>query len=433
MKINIKIKSIHSQGKTTNYASVYLVGLPVHTDGIMEYTVGCGKRKSVKGVGIMWIQELETKNGEIRYRFREQYKDPLTGKLKNVSVTYDKNTTHTQRAATIKLQELINEKMKMPYMINELDPSEITLNQLIEKYLEYQYIDDNGIKKSTYQRNKHACNAFNHILGEDTKVIKLNQNYVVDKFRATGEANSTLNERLARFKALIRWGYKKDYILDIGWLGKLERFKDKPRRLKVEDKFLEADEVRLLLESMKVERWRLLTHFMILSGLRVGEVVALTNDDVDLEKSIIYVNTTYDPVNDLITTPKNGETREVYIQPDLAVVCKQIKRLMLKQKLQFGYPMTNYFFTNEKGKHIEYYAYNKYLRENSEQILGRKITTHFLRHTSASLLMEAGIQIDNISQRLGHANSKITREIYLHITERLKEKYNQQIASVKII
>ncbi|MCL2252942.1 MAG: site-specific integrase [Lachnospiraceae bacterium] len=380
----------------------------------------------------MWIQERKAKNGDIRYRFMERYKDPLTGKARNVSATCDKNTTHTRKAATAELQRKIADKLNKPTKINELDPDDITLKQLVVKYLEYQFIDENGIKKATYSRNMHAYYAFVRILGADTKIVKLNQNYVADKFRETGEGNGTLNERLTRFKALIRWGYEKDYIADIKWLDKLKRFKDKPHRFKIEDKFLEANEVRQLLDGMEIERWRLLTHFMILSGLRIGEAVALTNDDVDINNSIIHVNTTYDSVNDLITTPKNGETRDVYIQPELAKVCKKIKQLMLEQKIQYGYEKSDFFFTNEKGRNIEYYAYNKYLKSRSSKILGREITTHFLRHTSASLLMEAGIQIDNISQRLGHSNSKVTREIYLHITEKLKEKYNQQIAKVKI-
>ncbi len=53
--------------------------------------------------------------------------------------------------------------------------------------------------------------------------------------------------------------------------------------------------------------------------------------------------------------------------------------------------------------------------------LHRTITPHALRHTHASLLMEQGINIDIIFGRLGHENSSITREIYLHVTEKLKK------------
>ena len=46
---------------------------------------------------------------------------------------------------------------------------------------------------------------------------------------------------------------------------------------------------------------------------------------------------------------------------------------------------------------------------------------------------QQGIDIDSISRRLGHADSRITREIYLHVTKRLQEKENQKIKEVKLI
>ena len=90
-------------------------------------------------------------------------------------------------------------------------------------------------------------------------------------------------------------------------------------------------------------------------------------------------------------------------------------------------------FSTESGDYIEYYAYNKYLKENSLKILERGITAHALRHTHASLLLEQGVPIDVISRRLGHENSQVTREIYLHVTEKLKEKDNDRLKNVKII
>ena len=47
--------------------------------------------------------------------------------------------------------------------------------------------------------------------------------------------------------------------------------------------------------------------------------------------------------------------------------------------------------------------------------------------------MEQGVSIDTISRRLGHADSQITRQIYLHVTKKLREKENEQIKGLKII
>ena len=72
---------------------------------------------------------------------------------------------------------------------------------------------------------------------------------------------------MIRLKALLRWGYKNDYIADISYLGKIERFSDIPHRQKIENKFVEASELKELIAGMTVVEWKLLTEFLALSGL----------------------------------------------------------------------------------------------------------------------------------------------------------------------
>ena len=177
-----------------------------------------------------------------------------------------------------------------------------------------------------------------------------------------------------------------------------------------------------------------MTELLALSGLRVGEAIALARDDVDLKERCIHVTKTYDPGNRIATTTKTStSSRDVYMQDELFDVCQRINIYMLRQRIRYGYGESTLFFQGTNGGYICYASYNKYLRENAQRLLGRPITVHTLRHTHASLLMENGIDIDTISRRLGHENSKITREIYLHVTEKLREKDNQQIALVKIM
>lgn len=171
----------------------------------------------------------------------------------------------------------------------------------------------------------------------------------------------------------------------------------------------------------------------VLSGLRFGEFAALKAEDVDIKGQIIHVSMTYDPNNKVETTAKTYESRrDVYMQDELLSVAKELRLLMLRQRMMHGYS-TDLYVCAEDGSHVKYYTYNKYLQEISQRIIGRKITPHTLRHTHASLLMEQGIGIDTISRRLGHSDSKVTKEIYLHVTERLREKENEQIKGLKII
>lgn len=366
----------------------------------------------------MWVEE--TKKG--KYKYIERYTDPLTGKYRRVSVVLDKNTAQARKQAQKALAEKIRHQ-------EAGEPESLTLEQLVAKYREEQ---QKTIKASTYARNYSACKSIMDILGSDTIISRINAGYVRESFLATGKAPVTLNEFLTRFKALMRWGYRNDYLSDISYLDKLEKFRDTPHRIKIEGKFLESSELSALLNGMTVRKWKDLTEFLSLSGLRFGEAAALDLPDVDLKSRLIHVSKTYDAAHDIVTSTKTAtSTRDVYMQDQLYQLCRRLKAERLSDNIVL--PMSVVFFPGSKRERIEFDCYAKYLRENSERIIGRRITPHTLRHTHASLLMEQGVDIDTISRRLGHANSRVTREIYLHVTEKLKEKENERLRDIRLI
>lgn len=369
----------------------------------------------------MWVEKL--KSG--KYKFIERYKDYLTGKEKKVSVTLEKNNASTRKMAAQMLVALIDKKQTDP-----VETKELTLKELVNEYRAYQ---ERTVKASTYSRNYYQTQAILSILGENTLVNHLNANYVKSKFLATGESPGRLNERRTRFRALINWGYENDYLKDISFLRKIKPFSDKPHKLKIQGKYLEDFELKKLLSGMDHERWKLFTEFLVLSGLRVGEAIALNREDVDFENQCIHIAKTYDFNNKLVTTPKTYcAIRDVYMQPELYRLCKKINTFIKTESLLNGY-RTSLFFCDTKGHYITYASFNKYLKEKTEYIIGRKLTTHALRHTHASLLLANGVSIDTISRRLGHESSEVTKEIYLHATQKLTKSDNEQIKDLKII
>lgn len=371
---------------------------------------------------IMWIEE--TKNG--KFKAVERYKD-FTGKQRKISVTIEKNTAQSRKQAQSALARKIELALEQQRAELEEKPRKITLKVLIEEYRKDQLVT---VKKSTYKRNYYECDTLLKIFDENLLVDNLTASRIRRSFLQTGKSAGTLNEHLTRLKALLRWGYRNDFVKDIGYLDKMEYFKDIPHKEKIQNKFLEAEEVTLLLQRISIQKWKDLTHFLVLSGLRSGEALALTLEDVDLKARLIHVNKTYSHTVFEVTPPKTAcSIRDVYIQEELYPLCKKIKKESLTKRLVSG---CNLFF-QDNGTYLQYAAYNKYLKTNSQIILGRSITPHVLRHTHASLLMEQGIDIDTISRRLGHEDSKVTKEIYLHVTKKLKEKDNQRLSAIKIL
>lgn len=372
----------------------------------------------------MWSEKLPS--GKVR--FVERYADPLTGKQKKLSVTMDRDTASTRKQAQAALNDKISAQVE-----NLLAPSktgDLRLSELVELYRANQ---KTSVTQSTYQRNYFAENTFMTLLGESTIVSRLTAVYVKEKFMSGDVTPGKFNERIKRFKAMIRWGYENDYISDIRYLDKISPLADKERREKLQEKYLESAELKTLLDVMKIKKWRCLAELTALSGMRCGEAIALNMDDIDFKNKTITVTKTFDPVNKIVTPPKTSKSnREIYMQPELERLCHAIRRATLAGKLKYGH-QSELFMCDINGEHLDYYAYNKYLGEVSMRVLNRKITTHIMRHTHVSLMAEAGVPLEVITRRVGHENSDITRRIYLHITERQKEKDREQIKDIKIL
>lgn len=375
---------------------------------------------------IMWSEQL--KNGKTK--FIERYVDPMTMKQHRVSVTFDKNTASTRKLALTALNAKIEKNLST--VGNSSKREELRLYELVRLYRVHQKIT---VKENTYLRNYHACNIMMKILGEDVLVKNLTAGYVNEKLAQQEEKAGTTNERITRFKALIRWGYNNDYVSDISWLDKIQPLKDNERKERLEEKYLESDELKILLESMTVTKWRYLAQLTALSGLRIGEAIALLDSDVDCENRIIRVTKSHDPNTNITGYPKTSTSyRDVYMQDELYTLCRHIRIAMKQEQLACGY-RTDLFLSDVNGNYLAYYAYNKYLKELAHRVLKKKIkiTTHVMRHTHVALLAEQGVSLDAISRRLGHSDSQITRDIYFHVTKKMQERENLQLKKIKIL
>ncbi len=367
----------------------------------------------------MWVRT--TPNGKVKYC--ERYTDYLTGKTKDVSVTFNKDTARNRREAARILQERIDAKLS-PHA------KDITLSALIDEYRIDQKLN---VRQSTYQRNYHTAETIKELLGPDLIISRMTARYIRNQFQASGKKPGTMNEYLKRLKAIMKWGYKNELINDISCIEKVEPFSDIPHREKISEKYLETNELKEVLNHMDHPVWKLLTEFMALSGLRYGEAAALERSDIDMVNHVIHVNKSYDSANNEVAPAKSvASVDEVVIQPQLEQVIHQINVQMRQQQLIHGY-RTNLFLSDTKGEHIHYFAFNKYFREKCEQYIGKKLTTHSLRHTHASLLFENGFTLDEVSRRLRHGDSKVTRDVYIHVTQKLREKDAQKLMKTNLL
>lgn len=365
----------------------------------------------------MWIEELE--NG--KYKYVERYTDYLTGKIKKVSVTLPGNDRKSNKLAT----QLLNDKIDA--ILSASDTSKLRFSALVDNYLTYQ---QNNVKLATYTRNKGVCNTFLKMFGADTLVCNMSAGFIKDKFERSGASKGKKNEWLKRLKALLRWGYENDFIDDISYINKLKPYEDSTAKQKRQQKYLEVEEIALLFDDLSKNEcyyYYDLTRFLVLSGLRIGEAIALEKSDI--YDNMIHIERNFDLVNKIFVDSVKTETseREIFIQSELREVLDDIKRHNRMNKIS-----TKYLFSVD-GNHIDYNNYRIFLSRHSKKVIGRSITPHTLRHTHASLLFANGFTLDEVSRRLGHSDSGVTTEIYVHIMQKLKQKDKDKLKDVKLL
>ncbi len=357
-----------------------------------------------------------------RCKYRMPYVDLMTNKHKTVSLVMDKASSSNYKIAKRYLEDRIAEIME------KQGTSDITLNRLISLYL-----DDKGrtLKKSTLKRNKATLRQIEGWMDGDTLINNLTVPFVRTTLLSHSKANHTYNEYLTRFKSLLSWAYINDYLEDRRIIDKLQPLPD-DKKLRIQDKYLERNELQQLLNaSENVKHWHYMIHFMALSGLRVGEVIALLDKDIDSE--YIHVTKTYQATTGEVDTPKTRKSfRDVYIRDELEALIKEIRKWSREYKFKNGI-RSDLFMCSSDGTFLKYYAFNKYLSELSERVLGRKITTHALRHTAASLLIADGVPLEVVSRMLGHDSSHVTKEIYFHVTKTLRDADNAALKNAKVL
>lgn len=148
---------------------------------------------------------------------------------------------------------------------------------------------------------------------------------------------------------------------------------------------------------------------MCYAGLRRGELCALTWNDIDFNKRIIHINKSYNFKQQEVKTPKTeAGTRDVPIVDILYDYLLSVKKTSVLVVTDNGKPYT-------EGRWLK--EFNKFCKT-----VGIDTTAHCLRHTFATLLYEADVDIFTTKEVMGHAELSTTREIYTHLRDNQREK-----------
>jgi len=185
-------------------------------------------------------------------------------------------------------------------------------------------------------------------------------------------------------------------------------------------------QLRQFLESLEGDLMHAACFLAAMTGMRRGEILGLRWQDVDFENEILSVQQSLISVEYqlIFTTPKTRRARRVVaLDKRTLVVLKSHRKKQIEERLRFQTHDQdhNLVFRKQSGEPIHPDAFSKAFNKKVAAIDVPRIRFHDLRHTHATLLLQAGANPKVVSERLGHSTVSITLDTYSHVIPSIQE------------
>ena len=174
------------------------------------------------------------------------------------------------------------------------------------------------------------------------------------------------------------------------------------------------------------------------TGMRIGEIFGLQWSNIDLENRKLKVDKT-------VVTTRHGDIikdsgknkfskRSIPLAPHTVESLKQYRKWQLEASIMLGaeYSKSDWVLSNANGSPYSpnYFSSHMFKDLLKEAGIIRNVRFHDLRHTHATWLLEKGVNVKVVSERLGHASIRITLDTYSHVLKTMQEKAVEAIEEI---
>ena len=194
-----------------------------------------------------------------------------------------------------------------------------------------------------------------------------------------------------------------------------------PRPERYEIPALSPDKVQSVIAAADVTEYGALVHAATMTGLRLGELLGLRWQDLDLDSGTLYVRQTCQWLSQqgfIFRQPKSpSSNRSVALSPATVERLKQHRVEKIEQRLAVGlaHREDGLVFTNALGQPIHPSTLRGAWQRLAKAAGLERLRFHDLRHAHASLLLQQGVHPKIVSERLGHSGVGITLDTYSHV------------------
>lgn len=361
-----------------------------------------------------------------RYEFKITYTDPITNKAKRKTFTSTKSRAEAMRKA---------KKFKDSLCISTTQQPEVfTLSTWLDQWIENIA---KTVKPKTLERYKCLINVnikpyalANEVLAAVT--ANALQKHFNGLLAHGGASKQGLSPRTVNATRRLIIGALDSAILEGVIQMNIAKF-SKPIKAEQPQLLVLTHEQGKTLIRKALQRSRFSWAIVVLglgTGMRIGEIFGLEWKNVDLEKKTLMVERTVVTTRSGKLVQDSGKTktsRRTILLTDN--VCYMLKRLKLWQKvmdrrLGTHYSTSPWVLTNPQGNPRSPSSFSGHDFKQLLEAAGidRRFRIHDMRHTHATWLLEKGVNVKAVSERLGHSNIRITLDTYAHIGQSLQEE-----------
>lgn len=284
-----------------------------------------------------------------------------------------------------------------------------------------QYVKKSSFSAYTLLIENHILPIFgNKYSIEEAEV----QAFVFQKLES-GLSQKTIKDILIVLKMILKYGAKHkwtDYIpFDIQFPTEREKYTIEVLNRSDQKKIMNYIQEHFTFRNLGV-------YICLSSGMRIGEVCALTWEDVDTDNGVISVNRTIQRIyviedgsrktELILDTPKTKNSiREIPISKDLLRILKPFKKIV----------NPSFFVLTNDAKPTEPRTYRSYYKNLMNHLKMPDLKFHGLRHSFATRCIESNCDYKTVSVLLGHSNISTTLNLYVHPNMEQKKKVIEQM------
>lgn len=175
---------------------------------------------------------------------------------------------------------------------------------------------------------------------------------------------------------------------------------------------LSKEQLKKLIEGFKGHRIYPIVYVASFTGMRIGEVLALEWNAIDWKNNTIHIRKNLKALGNgqlqHYEGTKTGQIRTIKVSNDVLEVLKEHRKNTINS-------INHFIFTDKKGRPLYPSHISRSFKTKAKKVGFEGVRFHDLRHTHATILLNEGVYIKDVSERLGHANVTTTLSVYAHV------------------